>query len=91
MLGGHPQLFAPPELYLLSFNALSDWRKTFTNEQAFWREGLVRALMEIRGVDAEGAEKILDEHVSNGVTCQSFFQQMQGWLGERILIFHLKN
>ena len=86
MLGGHPQLFAPPELYLLSFNDLAEWRETFSGEQTFWHEGMVRALMEIRQVDTEAAEAIIDEHVSQGASSHAFFEHMQSWLGERMLV-----
>jgi acyl-CoA synthetase (AMP-forming)/AMP-acid ligase II/NADP-dependent 3-hydroxy acid dehydrogenase YdfG/acyl carrier protein len=86
MLGGHQQLFAPPELYLLSFNDLADWRETFSGEQTFWHEGMVWALMEINEVDSESAERIIDEHVKQGATSKSFFEQMQTWLGDRVLV-----
>src|SRR6185295_2041789 len=35
MLAGHPRLFAPPELELLSFNTLSERRAAFTGKDSF--------------------------------------------------------
>ena len=35
MLGGHPLLFAPPELELLSFNTLSERREAFADRLVF--------------------------------------------------------
>ena len=39
MLGGNPQLFAPPELELLSFNTLAERLKPLPERFSFWREG----------------------------------------------------
>jgi len=86
MLGGHPELFAPPELYLLSFNDLAEWRETFSGEQTFWHEGMVRALMEINEIDSESAEQLIDEGIAKNASSKSFFEQMQTWLGNRILV-----
>ena len=36
MLGGHPDLFAPPELELLSFIGMAERRSTFTGRDVFW-------------------------------------------------------
>ena len=55
MLGGHPRLFAPPELELLSFNTLAERRAAFSGRDSFWLEGVIRAVMEIRGCGAEEA------------------------------------
>src|SRR5947199_900274 len=48
MLGGHPELFAPPELELLSFNTLRERSAAFSGRDSFWLEGAIRAGMEIR-------------------------------------------
>src|SRR5439155_9801823 len=47
MLAGHPRVFAPPELELLSFNTLAESRSAFSGRNGFWLEGTVRALMAI--------------------------------------------
>jgi len=65
MLGGHPRLFSPPELELLSFNTLRERRAAFTGRDAFWLEGVVRGVMEIRGCGAAEAEA-LAQHVQGG-------------------------
>ena len=52
MLAGHPQLFAPPELELLSFQTLGERHDAFAGRNAFWLEGLIRAVMEVRQCDA---------------------------------------
>src|SRR5262249_31795750 len=46
MLGGHPQLFAPPELQLLNFNTLAERKAVLSTERdRFWLDGTIRALM----------------------------------------------
>ncbi|HRC87853.1 MAG TPA: sulfotransferase, partial [Thermoanaerobaculia bacterium] len=60
MLGGHPHLFAPPELDLLSFADMAERRAAFSGRFAFWREGLARALMELLGEEAAVVEARLE-------------------------------
>ncbi|MBV9788063.1 MAG: amino acid adenylation domain-containing protein, partial [Chloroflexi bacterium] len=86
MLAGHPQLFAPPELELLSFNTLDDRKIAFTGRDRFWLEGTVRAIMAIRGCDAPTAERIMAECEAQGQTVQEFYALMQSWLGARTLV-----
>ncbi|HJX29845.1 MAG TPA: condensation domain-containing protein, partial [Thermoanaerobaculia bacterium] len=86
LLGGHPRLFAPPELELLSFNTLAERRSAYTGRDSFWLEGLVRAVMEIRGCDAEEATRITAAWEDEGWTCQRAYGQLQEWLGERSLV-----
>ncbi|MGH7929984.1 MAG: sulfotransferase, partial [Candidatus Binatia bacterium] len=60
MLAGHARLFAPQELELLSFDTLQDRKATFSGRNSFWLEGTIRALMEIKGCDAEWARRIME-------------------------------
>jgi amino acid adenylation domain-containing protein len=86
MLGVHPGLFAPPELELLSFRTLAERSAAFQGRDAFWREGLVRAVMEARRVTAAEAERILGDAERQGWTTQRFYRELQGWLGVRMLV-----
>jgi amino acid adenylation domain-containing protein len=86
LLGGHPRLFAPPELELLSYNTLAERKATYTGRDAFWLEGLVRAVMEIRGCDAEESTEIIAGWETEGWTARRTYRQLQEWLGERILV-----
>jgi len=61
MLAGHPHLFAPPELELLSFNTLAERREELTGKYSFWLEGTIRALMEIKGCGMEEARAVMEE------------------------------
>ena len=86
MLAGHPRLFAPPELELLSFNTLAERRAAFTGKDSFWLEGTLRAIMEIKGCDAEAAQQIMNSMEERGFTTRQCYRQLQSWLGERILV-----
>ena len=86
MLGGNPGLFAPPELYLMPFETLQQWHSTYSQQQSFWREGVIRALMEIQQVDAQQAEQALQTLIFNGLSIHDFYQHIQQCLGQRILV-----
>jgi thioesterase domain-containing protein len=86
MLGMHPRLFAPPELELLSFRTLAERSAAFQGRDAFWREGLVRAVMEARQVSAAEAEQILGDAERQGWTTRRFSRELQEWIGERMLV-----
>ncbi len=86
MLGGHPQLFAPPELELLSFNTMADREAAFPGRDSFWLEGLIRAVMEVRQCGVEEARQIVGAAVEEGWTTQRFYRQLQEWLGGRTLV-----
>ncbi len=86
MLGGHPALFAPPELELLSFNTLAERRAAFPGRDSFWLEGLVRAVMEIRGCGAEEAAALMEDLEREGLTTAELYGRLQSWLGGRMLV-----
>ncbi len=86
MLAGHPRLFAPPELELLSFRTLAERRAAFPGRNAFWLEGTVRAVMELRGLSAEDAEAELARLEGAGATTDDFYRRLQEWIGDRILV-----
>ncbi|MCP4663349.1 MAG: hypothetical protein GY856_48775, partial [bacterium] len=86
MLAGHPRLFAPPELELLSFTSLRQRHELLSGRDRFAREGLLRTIMELRGCDAGGAEALMAEHEARDESPRSFYRELQGWIGERILV-----
>jgi amino acid adenylation domain-containing protein len=86
LLAGHPQLFAPPEMYLLSFNTLAERQQEFSGIYRFWGEGTVRAIMELQHCDATQATAIMADFESRGLTTQEFYREMQTWLGNRLLV-----
>ncbi len=86
LLGGHPRLFAPPELELLSFNTLAERKLAFSGAFSFWLEGSLRAIMEIKGCSAEEAASIMRELEERDLSTKEFYRLMQEWIGDRTLV-----
>ena len=86
MLGGHPDLFAPPELELLSFTGMAERRSTFSGRDAFWREGLIRAVLELRGVAPDAAREEVEGWERDGLSTQEVYRRLQESLGSRLLV-----
>jgi LPS sulfotransferase NodH len=86
MLAGHPRLFAPPELYLLPFGTLAERRDWFAGAQRFQLEGLPRALMQLRGIDADAAAAAMARGEADGTTVAACYAELQDALGDRLLV-----
>ena len=86
LLAGHPRLFAPPELELLTFNTMAERAASLSGRDRYWREGLLRALMEIDGGSLEEVTARVEEAERDGTSVQAFYRRMQGWLGDRLLV-----
>ncbi|HLX57653.1 MAG TPA: condensation domain-containing protein, partial [Ktedonobacteraceae bacterium] len=86
MLAGHPRLFAPPELELLSFQTLGERYAAFAGRNAFWLEGLLRALMELKACDAETAHQLMATYEAQDLPTWKYYRLLQEWLGDRLLV-----
>ena len=86
MLAGHPRLFAPPELELLSFDSMAERDAVFSGRLSFWREGLVRAVMAARGLDAGEAERAVAALAARDAPTREVYRWLQQALGERLLV-----
>ncbi len=86
MLGGHPALFAPPELELLEFDSLAERREAFPGRDAFRLEGAIRAVMEARGCGPEPAREMVAGLEEQGTTVRGFYRRLQEWIGDRTLV-----
>lgn len=86
ILAGHPQIFAPPELYLLSFNTLAERKAVFSEGNKFFPEGLIRAIMAIENCDGERAKQIMEELEEQNLSTKEFFSLMQEWLPGKIIV-----
>jgi amino acid adenylation domain-containing protein/FkbH-like protein len=86
ILGGHPQLFAPPELELLSFNTLRERKAKFSGRYSFWLEGTIRTIMQIRECSTQEAIALMEELEAKNLTTKHFYQLIQQWLGDKTLV-----
>jgi amino acid adenylation domain-containing protein len=86
LLGGHPEIFAPPELELLGFNTMGDRRAAFSGRYAFWAEGLVRAVMEIDSASAEAATATIAGWETEDLAVRDVYSYFESRLGDRQLV-----
>jgi thioesterase domain-containing protein len=87
MLGGQPALFAPPELQLLSFETLRERQQAFSDERdAFWLQGTIRALMQIRGWDPGEAARLMAEWESEDRSVADFYAYLQARIAPAMLV-----
>ncbi|MEP7339286.1 MAG: amino acid adenylation domain-containing protein [Acidobacteriota bacterium] len=86
MLGGHSQLFAPPELELLCHDTLLQRREALSGKHSFWRQGTIRALMQLNRVAMEKAEKEMESYENAGMSTREFYALLQDAIGDRWLV-----
>lgn len=86
MLAGHPGLFAPPELYLLSHGDLAARRAWYGPAHASQLEGLPRALMGARGTPAAEAVAEVAVLEAAAVGMPEAYGRVQAAIGDRILV-----
>jgi amino acid adenylation domain-containing protein len=86
MLAGHSQLFAPPELELLSFNTLQDRKTELSGSFRHFTEGTVRALMDLENCGPEEAKATMDAFEKDNLTVKEFYRQLQLRMGDRLLV-----
>jgi amino acid adenylation domain-containing protein len=86
LLGGHPMLFAPPELELMPFNTLKERADTYTGRDSFWLEGTIRALMEAKDLNAEEAKLAMNRYEEAHLSVKEFYNELQKSVDEQILV-----
>ncbi len=86
MMAGHPQLFSPPELALLSFRTLGERKRAFHGRDRGWLEGVHRAIMEIKGCDFGEAREIMARYEDEDLSTHEFYRLLQEWIGQRTLV-----
>jgi aryl carrier-like protein len=78
MLGGHPRLFAPPELNLLSARTLDEISGGVAGE--------VRAVMQLKQCSVDEAKKMMKSFEDRQMTTREFYRLVQDWLNGRTLV-----
>ncbi len=84
MLAGHPHLFCPPELHLLPFETLAERQQALAG--SYLDQGLQRALMELKQLDAEASAALLNRWSNDDMTISEMYRQLQTWAGDRQLV-----
>ncbi|GEM_PF-1247716 len=86
MMAGNENLFAPPELDLLSYTDLRERKEALSGNYSLWLESLIRVVMELKNCSAEEAEEIINRFESQNLGVKEFYEIIQNWLGERKLV-----
>lgn len=76
MLSAHPGVFAPPELHLLPFATMAA-RRAFFGADRHLDEGLLTALMELRGIPLEAAMEAVKDLEERAVPSQEVLGMLQ--------------
>jgi acyl carrier protein len=84
MLAGHPDLFCPPELHLLPFHTMGERAQKL--ERSYLGEGLERAVMMLRNLDAAGARHLVDAWVAEDLSTQEVYANLQRHAAPRLLV-----
>ena len=86
MMAGHPGLFCPPELELLSFEKLSQRKAFFAGKYRFWLEGAPRAIMALKDCTKDEAGAIMKANEEQDMSAAGFYQLLQQWMHPRRLV-----
>jgi acyl transferase domain-containing protein/pimeloyl-ACP methyl ester carboxylesterase len=84
MLAGHPAVFSPPELHLLPFASMRQWAHALHG--TYFDQGLQRALMELKSIDASSAEAEVRNLVEQDLPVQDVYGMLQQLAGARIVV-----
>lgn len=84
MLAGHPQLSSPPELHLLPFTTMSEREQELGVSHL--GEGLKRALMTLKGIDAEVSQQLVASLIKEDLSIAEVYQMLQQLAGDRLLV-----
>lgn len=87
ILAGHPQLFAPPELHLLTYDTLAQRKASLSDDlNNHLLNGAIDAIMQAKQCDFAVAEQLMQGYESENLSTASFYAQLQDWLGDRVLV-----
>ncbi len=87
ILAGNPQIFAPPELHLLSFDTLKNRDKALNNqENRHLLDGTIKSIITAKKCPIEEAEKIMNDLLEKNLSTQDFYSLLQVWLKDKILV-----
>ena len=84
MLAGHPSLSSPPELHLLPFETMAERERELGVSQL--GEGLKRAFMALKGIDAESSQKLVEDLIKEDLSIAQVYQMLQQLSGDRLLV-----
>ncbi len=77
ILAGHPQLVAPPELFMLPFNTAVERDQAFQGQTAFWKDGLVQTLMMVKDCGEGHARLLVEDFEQKNISIKDLYKHLQ--------------
>ena len=84
MLAGHPALLSPPELHLLPFNSMGERSQELALSHL--GEGLQRAFMELKGIDAQQSQALVEDLIEKDLSIERIYAMLLEQAGDRLLV-----
>lgn len=84
MLAGHPALFSPPELHLLTFYSMKQSKKIFNN--SYFGKGLQRAFMELKQISMEESAQHIAVLTEQETPIYKVYRELQMLCAPRTLV-----
>lgn len=76
LLGSISSVIAPPELELLRFQTLRDWKQKFSGKNKVWREGFTEFLMYIYSLDEDKALILMEQMYSESLPIENLYKKI---------------
>jgi acyl transferase domain-containing protein/thioesterase domain-containing protein len=87
MLAGHSRLLSPPELHLLPFETMGERARSLgEGQKKGLGEGLVRVLMELRGIDAEASGAMVRRWEEEDLPIQAVYRRLHDMAEGRLVV-----
>lgn len=86
MLAGHPGIFAPPELRLLTYQDMNQWKLAHSGKFKFFREGLIRAVMTAFDWTLPQTNYWLEEISQQQLPVEEVYTLLQHAIDQRLLV-----
>ncbi|MGB5977930.1 MAG: AMP-binding protein, partial [Cyclobacteriaceae bacterium] len=86
MLAGNSNLFSPPELNLMPFDTLMQWKEANQGHYDFLTLGAIEAIAETKNIDELAAEEYLKDLAEKGMSVTEFYAFLQKEISPKILV-----
>lgn len=86
ILAGNSKIFAPPELRLMNYHTLDNWKEELSGDFTFYQQGLQRALMQAFGYSAAEAKDWIDQAVSGKMKTTKIYREIQKAIGNKVIV-----
>ncbi len=86
ILGSHSQIFSPPELRLMQYVTLDQWKQNLSGLYTFYQEGLISAVMSAFRLDFQSAQKWINVRATEKVEIEMIYGELIRKIHPRIFV-----